>query len=101
MVWLIFSCPRKAITFFTPDPTNPVVGGNYNVAGTSNSTLAVSFSTPSPTICALSGNRVDFFLVGSCVVHFLQPGNGTYNAAVPVVRTFTIGKGNQVISFTR
>jgi hypothetical protein len=90
----------QSINTFTPDPSSPVVGGSYNIAGTASSGLPVTFSVPSLTVCTLNGNTVSFIAVGTCQVIFLQQGNSQFNAATQVLRSFAIGRGTQTISFT-
>ncbi len=47
----------------------------------------------SPALLSINGT-------GSCTVQATQTGNGSFNAATPVSRTFTISKANQTITVT-
>src|SRR5579862_931087 len=93
----------QTITFTSTAPANAkVAGSSYVVAASSDAGLAVSFSVDaaSTSVCGLSGSTVSFTAVGSCTIGANQPGNANYNAAVQAQQTFTVGKGDQAISFT-
>jgi hypothetical protein len=69
-------------------------------AATASSSLPVTYSTLSGT-CSVTGAGVITLLhAGDCVIDANQPGDATYNAALPVSKTLAIGLGNQTISFT-
>ena len=46
------------------------------------------------------GATVSVHGVGTCVIDANQAGNANYNAAPQVQQSFTVGKGNQTITFT-
>ena len=73
--------------------------GPITVSASASSGLAVSFSSATPSVCTVSGSTVNFQSVGTCTVNADQAGNGNWNAAPQVQRSFTISKGNQTISF--
>jgi hypothetical protein len=48
---------------------------------------------------AISGKVVTITGVGSATIEASHPGDANYNAAIPVQRSFTVGKGSQNITF--
>ena len=95
---------NQTITFTSTAPGAASVGGaTYTPAATATSGLAVTITVDgsSAGICSINGGGVvSFQAAGSCVLDANQTGNGTYNAAPQVQQTFTVGKGNQTITFT-
>jgi hypothetical protein len=95
---------NQTITFTSTAPGAASVGGaTYTPAATASSGLAVTITidASSTGICSINGGGVvSFQAAGSCVLDANQTGNGTYNAAPQVQQTFTVGKGNQTITFT-
>jgi hypothetical protein len=59
----------------------------------------VSFSAGSTDQCTISGSTVTITGAGFCTVTASQAGNGNYNVATDVSRTFSIAKANQAINF--
>ncbi len=60
---------RLKIAFTSSAPQSAMVGGtDYHVSATSAAGLAVSFSSPTPTVCALSGSKVSFIATGTCTI---------------------------------
>ncbi len=85
----------QTITFGSTPPTDPVPGGSYALAATTNAGLPVTFSldaATTPGACTLSGSTVHFLAPGTCVINADQPGDGTYAAAARVQQTMSIGK---------
>jgi hypothetical protein len=74
--------------------------GPITVSATASSGLAVSFSSTTTGVCTVSGTTVSFLGIGTCTVKAEQTGDSNWNAATPVSQSFTIGTGNQTISFT-
>lgn len=71
-----------------------------HVSATASSGLPVTFSVGATDQCTLSnGDTLTITGAGSCTVTASQEGNGNYNAAAPVPRTFTINKANQTVTF--
>ena len=55
----------------------------------------VTFTTTTPTVCSsggANGSTIAILAAGSCTVRASQPGNGDYNAAPDVDRSFTVQK---------
>jgi len=72
-----------AKTFGVPD---------FSVSATASSTLAVSFTATGN--CAVTGSTVHLTSAGSCTITAAQAGNGNFNAAINVPRTFLINAGD-------
>ena len=69
---------------------NQVVGSQLALTASASSGLAVSFASSTPGVCSVSGNTAAMVTAGTCTVTASQPGNGSYAAAAPVVRSFTV-----------
>jgi len=67
------------------------------VTATASSHLGVTLAATGN--CALLGSRVHLNGAGACTITASQEGNENINAATPVVRTFSIGKSEQQITF--
>jgi len=70
----------------------------FAINATASSGLPVTFSIVSGP-ATVSGNTVTITGVGSVDVRASQAGDGSYNAAPDVDRTFTVSKVNQTITF--
>jgi hypothetical protein len=70
---------------------------DFSVSATASSGLAVTFGSSGD--CSVSGDSVHITGAGSCTITASQAGNGNYNAAPNVDRTFTIAKADQAITF--
>jgi hypothetical protein len=67
---------------------------------TASSTLPVTYSTLTTGFCTVtSGGVITLLHAGGCTIDANQAGNGAYNPAPQVSRTFTIAAGNQTITF--
>ncbi len=69
------------------------------ISATASSGLPVTFTSGTASVCTVSGNSVTFVTTGLCTIRADQAGNGSFNAAPQVSRSFTITKGNQTITF--
>jgi len=77
---------------------NRTVGdADFAVVATASSNLTVSFSAIGN--CTLNGNQIHLTGAGQCEVTASQDGDANTHAAVPVSRTFSIGKADQQITF--
>jgi hypothetical protein len=63
--------------------------------------LPVSLTSSTPVVCQVSGTSLTLLAAGSCSVSASQSGNATYNAAVPVVNTFTVASASGVVLTTQ
>ena len=87
----------QTITFETiPDKS---FNETFNLQATASSGLEVQFTKVSGPL-TLTGNTVTTTGIGTATVSAQQSGNGTYNPATAVTRSFNIGKANQTISLT-
>ncbi|NBT26940.1 MAG: hypothetical protein EBT09_10380, partial [Actinobacteria bacterium] len=90
---------EQAISFVQPlDQTVEVSSLQLNA--TSDSGLAVIFTSNSESVCTVTGSTVAIVAAGECEIAANQPGNTRYDAAEEVVRIFTISKLEQDISLT-
>jgi hypothetical protein len=81
---------NQTITF-NPLPDKTTSDPPFTVTATASSGLPVSFAATGN--CTVSGNTVTITGAGSCTITASQAGNGNYNAAPNVPRTFTITSG--------
>ncbi len=72
---------------FAPATVN--VGGTTTASAAATSTLGVTFSSTTPTVCTVSGAAVTALTTGSCIIAANQAGDATYNAASQVTATIT------------
>lgn len=69
-------------------------------AATASSTLTVTYSSATPTICAVTGTgTITLKHAALCTVQADQAGGATYAAADTASQSFTIDKGDQTIDF--
>lgn len=96
--------PDQSISF--PQQTSPrnVAAGTFSIdpAATASSTLAVSYSSLTPSICTVSGTTVTPLSGGLCTIAADQPG-GTlgvvaFNAAAQATQSVTV-QSAQTIAF--
>src|SRR5699024_7108765 len=83
----------QTITFTSPAPTDPVVGGTHVPEATATSALPVTMSVDPTTdaACTMADGTVTFTAVGTCVIRADQPGDADWNPAEPVTRTIAVG----------
>jgi parallel beta-helix repeat protein len=79
---------------------------SYKTFGTAPFTLSATASSGLPVVfrvvsgpATVSGNTVTVTGVGSVSIQASQAGNSTFAAATPVVRSFSVGKASQAITF--
>ncbi|MDQ1475116.1 MAG: large repetitive protein, partial [Actinomycetota bacterium] len=68
-------------------------------SATASSGLPVSFSSLTTAVCTVSGASVTLLTPGTCTIQADQAGNGSFNPAPSVQRSFTVSKSNQTIVF--
>jgi mono/diheme cytochrome c family protein len=66
------------------------VGTPVTLAASSDSGLAVSLASTTPTICTLSGNILKPVAAGNCTVTANQAGNSSFAAAATVTLNFAV-----------
>jgi len=64
------------------------------------STLPVTVTSNSTSICTVSGTTVSVVAVGTCSITASQAGDANYNAATSVTKTFVISKTQDTLTFT-
>jgi hypothetical protein len=70
---------------------------DFDLSATATSSLAVSFAATGD--CTVTGSSLHITGAGSCTVTASQAGNGDYNPAPDVGRTFAIDRASQSIDF--
>ncbi|MBI2778096.1 MAG: S8 family serine peptidase, partial [Chloroflexi bacterium] len=70
----------------------------FGVSATASSGLAVTFSSTTLPVCTVSGTTVTIVAAGTCTIAADQAGNGNYNAAPQVTRSFTIAKKSVTVT---
>jgi uncharacterized repeat protein (TIGR02543 family) len=64
--------------------------GTYAVSASSSSSLTVSFTSATVSICTISSGTITLVAAGTCTINADQTGNSTYSAATQVQRSFTV-----------
>jgi hypothetical protein len=83
----------QVITFTSSAPSAAVYNGPaYGVTADSNSGLAVTITSSSTGVCAISAGRVSFVGIGTCTLYATQIGNTYWDTAVPVTQSFPVGR---------
>jgi hypothetical protein len=94
-----FSIGRAGQTITFGALTNRTFGdADFGVSATSNAGLTVTFTALGS--CTIGGATVHITGAGSCTIRASQGGDGNYDAAPDVDRSFTIAKANQAIAIT-
>jgi hypothetical protein len=75
--------------------------GPQTYAVNASSGLPVSLASTTPDICTVSGSVMTPVAVGLCNLVATQPGNATYNAAMPINISIPIVPGAQTITFAQ
>lgn len=89
----------QTITFTSiPDRVFNPSANSFAIAPTSSSGLPVSVAVTSGP-ATVNGGTVTITGAGEVTLTATQAGDDTYGAAAPVVRTFTVAKADQTISF--
>ncbi|MGA3161231.1 MAG: MBG domain-containing protein, partial [Terracidiphilus sp.] len=90
----------QTISFTTNAPSNEVYNGQFTVAATATSGLAVTFT--SSGACSNSGATYTMTSgTGTCLVMANQAGNTNYAAATQVTQTVNATLASQAINFTQ
>jgi len=92
----------QTITFTSPPPTLPKVGGTYvpKATATSNLTVTITVAASAASVCSISAGTVSFHSIGVCLLDANQAGNASYLPATQVQQSMTVGQGTQTITFT-
>jgi hypothetical protein len=91
----------QTITF--NNPATQTVGTPLTLSATASSGLPVSFASQTTSVCTVSNSASTFITTfattGMCTIQASQAGNGTWAAATPVSRSFTVNAEPQTITF--
>jgi hypothetical protein len=68
----------------------PLTGGPVILKATASSGLTVSFSSATPQVCTVSGDRAQLVGAGTCTINADQSGNDDYVAAISASRSFSV-----------
>ncbi|GHN02106.1 hypothetical protein WSM22_35950 [Cytophagales bacterium WSM2-2] len=88
----------QTITFNTL-PVKTFGDAGFTLTGTASSGLSVAYASSNTAVATISGNVVTIVGGGTTDITASQAGNGTYLPAPAVVRTLTVNKANQTITF--
>lgn len=87
----------QSITF--PEQSERKFGtAPFTLNAVSSSGLPVEYTSLTPSVVSVSGNTVTILSVGTAEIEVLHNGNANYLAAAPVRRSFTVAKGDQLIT---
>lgn len=81
----------QTITFPVIAP-QPLAEGGFAVSAMDSAGLPISYTSSTPSVCTVSGNRVTLLAAGTCSITASQSGNGTY-APASVTDTFLVTAG--------
>jgi hypothetical protein len=90
----------QTITFAKP-ANQTMQQSPLTVSPTASSGLTVTLTSSTQPVCTVSGYVITFVTAGTCTITATQPGNAVYAAAAPVIRSFTISKVAQTITFAK
>ncbi|NDJ14810.1 MAG: hypothetical protein EBY17_27065, partial [Acidobacteriia bacterium] len=71
----------------------------FQVAATSSSVLAVTFTSATSGVCTVTGTAVTMLAQGTCTITASQAGNSNWLPAPDVPQSFVVGPGIQTITF--
>jgi sugar lactone lactonase YvrE len=83
---------------FTPVPAGQIAESTVTLSATASSSLAVTFASTTPMVCAVAGAVASLLTSGTCTIQASQPGNGFYLSA-SVMQSFTVAYAAQTITF--
>jgi hypothetical protein len=84
---------------FPPIKTTEDALTSLALSATASSGLAVSFTSTTPKVCTVSGNTASLLFPGNCTIEASQAGDDSFESALPVQRTFTVGHAAQTVTF--
>ena len=90
---------NQAITFGTLSD-KAVTDPDFTISATASSTLAVAFTSATPSVCTVAGDTVHLVAIGTCTIDANQAGNASWNPAPQVSQSFTVGKADTVTTVT-
>ena len=87
---VVFACKVLQTITFNQPANQTVQDGNTNLIASSDSGLAVAFTSTTPGVCTMAGAVMTPVAPGTCTVSVSQAGDANYYAANSVARSFTI-----------
>lgn len=85
---------NQTITGFNLSSVYATVGGTANLSASATSGLPVTYTSQTPSVCSIYNGQsyVDALLnaAGTCIIEARQQGNVEYNAAPPIIQSFTV-----------
>lgn len=79
----------QTLTFADPGPQS--FGTSPTLTASASSGLAVVFASATTSVCTITSNgTLTFASTGTCTINASQPGDGTWNAATSVGRSFAV-----------
>ncbi|MCX6513349.1 MAG: Ig-like domain-containing protein, partial [Actinobacteria bacterium] len=85
---ITFNKANQTISF--ADPGTKERETTFASGATASSSLTVSIASSTTGVCTTSGLNITTVTTGTCTIVASQSGNGNYNAATDVTRSFTI-----------
>jgi hypothetical protein len=79
----------QTITFTTP-PTKTYGDATFSSGATTNSGLTITLTSSNALVATVSGNNITIVGPGKSDITAYQSGNGSYDAAAPVLRTLSV-----------
>ena len=80
----------QSIQFDTAPENVTVSGALGTVKAVATSELTVVFTSNTPVVCSISGNKVAGLAQGTCIINANQAGNAIYAPAPQVVQSFSV-----------
>ena len=92
----------QSITFTQPAAMN-TRSSNQPLSATSSAgnSYAVTLTSNTPLICSISNRAIVVVKSGTCSITASQSGDGTYQSATSITKTFVISKATQTITFNQ
>jgi len=87
---LVAGMPQTIV--FDAIPNQFRQGSPFPIVAQASSGLAVTITSQTPAVCKVAFALVTLAGTGTCTIRATQGGNGTYNAATPVNRSFTVSQ---------
>jgi hypothetical protein len=88
---LLVSKGTQLIELLSTAPAAASVGGpSYTLAARASSGLPISFSSRTPSVCAVEGSTVSFIAAGTCTIDANQPGDSNYDPAPEAQQSFAV-----------
>ena len=92
---------KKNQTIEFAAPTGVTFGdADSELVATATSGLAVGYASSTTSNCTIVSAKLHVVGAGTCTVTASQAGNGNYNAATPVERSFVVEKADATVSIT-